>query len=229
MNILAHLHPPADRDTDEPSPSAQRLLLHDVDWASYIAIGEHLRDRPALRMTYEGGRLEFMTTSPRHEIYKKWLGRIIETLAEECHLALATAGNMTFQRPELERGLEPDDCYWIACEARMRGRLEWEPQRDPPPDLVVEIEITRSALNRMNIYAALGVPEVWRFDGSALQIDVLQADGTYQKAANSLSFPKIPLDDLLPFLEPSETVDYLSRIRAVRDWVREQLGKSEGG
>jgi Uma2 family endonuclease len=221
MNILTHPHLLA--ETDDRAFRTQRLLLHDVDWQSYLVIGDRLRDRPALRMTYDRGSLEFMTTSPRHEIYKKWLGRIIETLAEECQLPVATAGNMTFQRPELERGLEPDDCYWIAHEASMRGKLEWEPLRDPPPDLVLEIEITHSALSRMSIYAALGVPEVWRFDGTSLRVELLQAEGTYRQAENSLSFPQIRLEDLLPFLEPSETVDYLSRIRAVRDWVREQI------
>jgi Uma2 family endonuclease len=222
MNILTQPDKPVEQGSGWRAAPEQRLLLHNVSWESYIAIGNALCDRPALRMTFDRGSLELMTTSPRHEIYKKWLGRIIETLAEECQLAITTAGQMTFQRPELERGLEPDDCYWIAHEPQMRGRLAWDPQRDPPPDLVLEIEISRSALNRMGIYAALGVPEVWRFDGTALRVEVLQADRTYHTAPSSVSFPKVPLAGLVPFLEPSETVDYLSVIRSVRTWVREQ-------
>ncbi len=110
-----------------------------------------------------------MTLSPEHEIYKKRLGRLVEALAEECNLPIATAGEMTFQREELERGLEPDDCFWTVHERHMRALLEWNPKRDPPPDLVIEIEISRSALNRMGIYSALRVPEVWRCDGATLR------------------------------------------------------------
>ena len=227
MNILTHPEKPAEVTPAWRAGPEQRLLLHDVSWESYIKIGDSLPDRPALRMTYDRGSLEFMTTSSRHEIYKKWLGRIVETLAEECQLTIATAGQMTFQRADLERGLEPDDCYWIAHEPQMRGRMEWIPHGDPPPDLVIEIEISRSALNRMAIYAALGVPEVWRFDATTLRVELLQPDQTYQRAPNSLSFPKIPVAELVPFLEPSETIDYLSIVRSVRAWVREQLNQKQ--
>lgn len=223
MNILIQPDKSAEVTSGWRAVPEQRLLLHDVRWDSYVAIGNALQDRPALRMTYDRGSLEFMTTSPRHEIYKKWLGRIIETLAEECQAAITTAGQMTFQRPELERGLEADDCFWIAHEPQMRGKLTWDPAIDPPPDLALEIEVSRSVLNRMSIYAAIGVPEVWRFDGTTLRIELLQADRMYQSAPSSLSFPKVPVAKLVPFLEPSETVDYLSVIRAVRAWVRQHL------
>ena len=152
--------------------SSQRLLLHDVRWEAYVAIGSALQDRP-VRMTFDRGRLEFMTTSPEHEIYKKRLTRCIEALAEEYNRPFVTAGNMTFQREDLDRALEPDDCFWIAQESRMRGKLEWCSTSDPPPDLVVEIEVSRSGVDRMAIYAALGVPEVWRFDGTRLHVCLL--------------------------------------------------------
>jgi Uma2 family endonuclease len=203
----------------------QRLLLNSVGWTEYLAIGDVFRDRPALRLTYDRGTLEFMTTSPAHEIYKHWLGRAIETLAEELNLPIRPAGNMTFQRSDLERGLEPDQCYWIANEAQVRGRMDWLPERDPPPDLVVEIEISRSAINRLGIYAALGCPEVWRFDGESLRVAVLQADRTFQAVERSPTFAAIPLAGLVPFLIPSEQVDYLSGIRAFRAWVRQELNK----
>ncbi len=206
-----------------PANGVQRLVLNGVTWSEYLTIGEVLRDRPALRLTYDRGMLEFMTTSPAHEKYKKWIGRIIDTLAEELNVLIEPAGHMTFQRADLERGLEPDECYWIANEAQVRGRMDWLPERDPPPDLIIEIEVSRSAVNRMGIYAALGCPEVWRFDGETLRVVVLQADRTYQAVERSPAFPAIPPRDLVPFLIPNEQVDYLSRIRAFRAWVRQQL------
>lgn len=94
---------------------------------------------------------------------------------------------------------------------------------DPPPDLVLEIEVSRSALDRMSIYAALGVPEVWRFSRQTLQVWRLEPDGRYQAVDRSPTFPGIPTTGIAGFLEPDEQTDYLSAVRAFRGWVREQL------
>jgi Uma2 family endonuclease len=220
MNVL--VSPPAAEPQPRLARGEQRLLLHDVSWDAYRAIGEALRDRPGLRMTYDHGRLEFMTTSPEHEILKGRLIRLIEALAEEHGLPVVSAGNMTFQREDLARGMEPDDCFWIAHEPQLRGRLDYDPGRDPPPDLALEIEISRSALSRMGIYAALGIPEVWRDDGETLGVHLLQA-GAYQPAEKSPTFPKIPPAELARFARPDPQKDSLTEIRSFRAWVRERL------
>jgi Uma2 family endonuclease len=218
--------PPASQTQARSAGAEQRLLLHDVSWDAYVQIGAALRDRPALRMTYDRGSLEFMTTSPEHEILKRRLSRLIETLAEEHGLPWVSAGNMTFQREDLDRGFEADDCFWIAHEAQIRGRLDWDPNRDPPPDLALEIEISRSALGRMAIYAALGIPEVWRFDGATLHVHLLRAGGDYQPAERSPTFPKIPLGELVQFLRPDPAKDSLTELRSFREWVRARLATS---
>jgi Uma2 family endonuclease len=205
----------------------QRFLLHGICWSSYIAIGEALLDRPALRLTYDRGALEFMTTSPRHEIYKKWLSRLIEILGEEFNHPQITAGNMTFQKEDLARGLEADDCFWIAHEVPMRGKLTWDSKSDPPPDLAVEIEVSRSALDRIGIYAALGIPEVWCFDGSTLRVLCLQADGGYGPTTQSQFFSSIPAGELARFVTLAETADNLTVVRQFRSWVRQVLGKAD--
>jgi Uma2 family endonuclease len=225
MSVLA---PPAVASTSGGGLTVretQRVILYDVPWDSYVAVGAALPDRPRLRMTFDRGTLEIMTTSPEHEKYKRRLGRLLEALVEEFGLGVEPLGNMTFRRKELERGLEPDECFWIANEPLMRAKLDWDPTRDPPPDLVLEIEISRSAMNRMSIYAALGVPEVWRCDGSTIRAHLLQPDGGWLPSDFSPTFPKIPLAGIVPFLQPSETVDYLSMVRAFGAWVREQLAK----
>ena len=228
MNILVQPNKPSEAPPGWRAMPEQRLLLHNVSWESYVAIGAALADRPALRMTYDRGNLEFMVTSSQHEMYKRLLSRLIEALTEECNQPIVTAGNMTFQREDLERGLEADDCFWIAAEPRMRGKLTWDPAIDPPPDLALEIEISRSALPRMSIYATLGVPEVWRFDGSALRVELLQTDGTYAVADRSLAFPAIPVNEIVPFLQPSTEMDSLSVLRSFRMWVRERLAQRQG-
>ena len=166
-----------------------------------------------------------MTTSPRHERYKRWLGRFIETIAEELAKPIMPGGSMTFQHEELDRGFEPDDCFWIANEAAVHDKLTWEPENDPPPDLMLEIEISRSALNRMAIFAAFRVPEVWCYDGESLRIEILQADGTYHRSEKSLAFPSIPVQELVRFFPPVEKIDYLSAVVAVRAWVRGVIDK----
>jgi Uma2 family endonuclease len=210
------------RTARPPSPPSgeQHLLLDGVDWPSYLAIGRALVDQPGLRLTYQRGSLEFMTTSPQHEIYKKHLARFIEILAEELDQPFATAGSMTFQHEDLRRGLEADDCFWFEHESVMRGKLTWDYKADPPPDLGLEIEITRSALDCMDIYARLRVPEVWRFDGRQLTAYRLRSDGTYQQEPASHIFPSVPLDQLVSFLDLAQTTDVLSVIRSFRQWAR---------
>ena len=225
MNLMSRPETTAASPGNERRSGEQRLLLHDISWDDYVALGEILKDRPGLRMTYDRGKLEFMTTSPEHERLKKRLSRVMEALVEEFGREIATAGNMTFRREDLDRGLEPDDCFWIAHERQMRTRQEWDPTRDPPPDLILEIEISRSALNRLGIFAALGVPEVWRCDGERFYIHVLQSSGEYQEVEASPTFPGIPVAEIIPFLQENETRGYLGMIRAFHEWARQHLPK----
>src|SRR5439155_7308631 len=115
----------------------------------------------------------------------------------------------TFQREDLDRGFEPDECFWIAHEPQMRARPDYDSMRDPPPDLTIEIEVTRSSLNRVELFARLGVPEVWRFDGTALHIHVLKPDGAYSKVGQSQAFPVIRIPEIVPFLAFDPSQDYL--------------------
>jgi Putative restriction endonuclease len=215
-------------DYSEKVNGEQHLLLSDVSWQSYVTIGNALLDRPALRLTFDRGKLEFMTTSPKHEIYKKWLSRFVDILAEEFSQPKISAGNMTFQKEELEKGIEADDCFWIINESAMRGKLTWDPKVDPLPDLGLEIEISRSVLNRLDIYAALRILEVWCFNGMAFRIYRLQADGTYKQVQESQLFPKVPLGELVRFFALIETTDDLTVCRQFREWVRQFVGKKPG-
>jgi Uma2 family endonuclease len=223
--ILSQPGPAGSPEQPGPAQGEQRFLLRDMTWHNYVALGDALLDRPGLRLTYDRGRLELMTTSPKHEIYKKWLSRFIDILAETYNLPKVSAGNMTFRKEELERGLEADDCFWITHEPQMRGKLTWDPQHDPPPDLALEIEISRSALNRLGIYASLQVPEVWCFDGSGLQVLRLQRAGMYQAAEQSLFFGPLPVGELLRFLRMTETADDLTIVRQFRTWLQQVMGK----
>ncbi len=201
----------------------QRMVLQGIDWKGYVAIGRVLADRPGLRLTYDQGVLEFMTTSPEHEHFKRLIDRLLTAWAEEMGLAMTCLGSMTFQRRRLRRGLEPDQCYWIAHEAQVRSKNRIDFRVDPPPDLVLEIDISRSSMNRMAMYGQMGVPEVWRFRRGALAFLARQADGAYAETPTSLSLPPLTAADLTPFLAMRASADEIAIIRQFRAWIRSKF------
>jgi Uma2 family endonuclease len=197
------------------------VLLSRISWATYDALLDECVDR-RLRHTYDKGRLEFTTRSAEHEVAKSLLGLFVVTLAEELNRPLYLGGELTLRRHDLDRGLESDQCFWIANEARVRGKTTIDLEQDPPPDLFIEIEVSRTVLDRLALAAALGVPEVWRFDGVEVHVGVLQPNGEYQWGVHSPTFPNIRIDEIADFLRMARTTDHLSVLRAFRAWVRGQ-------
>lgn len=198
----------------------QRLRLSDIPWATYVAYSDGLGPRH-IRVTFDRGEMEVMTLSPRHERRKKLLSRLVEALTEEMEIDIASFGSMTCRREDLTRGLEPDDCYWIQHEPQVRGRADIDLDSDPPPDLALEIEISRSTLNRMSIYAALRVLEVWRCGDDGLRVMLLTARGTYRLSGRSKAFPFLPLAEFTHFLERTDLSE-TQLLRSFRSWIRKQ-------
>jgi Uma2 family endonuclease len=157
-------------------PAEQRFVLSGITWPAYVAFAD-LLDGQHVRVTYDRGRLEFMTPSPEHERSKHLLALLLAVVAEEMDIDIAGFGSMTCRREDLDRGLEPDECYWGSHEPKVRGRTEINLAVDPPPDLVLEVEISRSVLDRMDLYARLGIAEIWRWDGHSLRVCLLGPDG----------------------------------------------------
>lgn len=205
------------------APQDQRILIRNVDWQTYETFLTALGDHSSVRLAFYRGNLELMSPSPAHENFKWMLGRIIDTIAFEMRVPMQGGGSTTFKREHMQNGLEPDQCYWIAHESAVRGKLDLDLQSDPPPDLAVEIDMTRSSLNRLRMYADLGVPEVWRFDGNTLRAYVLQADGEYAACTTSACFPFLTVNDLVPFLHPDEQVDSTTRLYNFVAWLRKRI------
>ena len=131
---------------------------------------------------------------------------------------------MTCDRESLERGIEPDECFYIENEAKVRGKDNLDMSVDPPPDLAVEIDISRDSRRRLSIYAALGVPEVWRFDGTSLTVYVRQAHGEYEAAPVSPHFPSIPPTEIEAILKRRHEMDDNALMKLFRARVRELKG-----
>ena len=164
-----------------------------------------------------------MTLSYEHENTSRLLGRFVIVFTEELGLPINSGGSTTFRRRKRQRGLEPDDCYWIASESLVRGKDRINLRTDPPPDLALEIDITRSSLDRLAIYAALRIPEVWRLENQVVVCYLLGADGRYAARTSSHAFPGLNPAEFSPFLALRGQMDENAIVRQFRAWVHQQL------
>jgi Uma2 family endonuclease len=197
------------------------VLLPNTDWQTYSRLLRAFAGRPAVRLTYDRGVLEIMSPSLRHDRPTDFLGALIGVLADELDLPLMRGGSTTLRRRRKQRGLEPDRCYWIANEPAMRAVRDLDLRIHPPPDLAIETDVTNSSLNRMGIYATLGIPEVWRFDEPNLTFHVLNPAGGYNLVTHSRSLPPVTPADLLRFLALLGRQDETAILREFRAWVRQ--------
>lgn len=205
---------------DLASPVEQRLLLHSVDWETYRTISNALVGRH-VRLTFDRGNLEFTTISPLHARYSRLLGRMIIVLTGVFELPVCSVGDMTCSREDLERGLEGDESFYITKAPVIRNKADLDFTVDPPPDLGVEIDLSRSSRSRMPIYAALRVPEVWQFDGATLTVFQLTKDGDYVAGGQSAYFPGVPVAGMAEFLRRLTEVDENKLLELFRAWVRQ--------
>jgi len=166
-----------------------------------------------------------MTLSHKHERSGNLLARFVEALTEELDIAIQSAGSTTLSREDVDCGLEPDHCYYIENEPVVREKEEIDLATDPPPDLAIEIEVSRSALDRMGIYAAMQVPELWRYDGDKIRVYVLGNDGKYTLVERSPHFPFLPMQEVETFLKRRTEMDETKLVKLFRQWVREQVAK----
>jgi Uma2 family endonuclease len=199
--------------------SPDRVLLQNISWQTYQSLIRDFENQPAMRLTYDRGLLEIRMPLDPHETYKKLLGRLIEALTEELGIEIRSLGSRTCDRKDLERGLEPDQCYYIQNEAVVWDKAQIDLEQDPPPDLAIEIDITSSSIDRLAIYAALGVPEVWRYDGQSLTLYHLERQ-QYQPYEFSLAFPSLASTDIERFLTLRASTKENALMRLFRDWVR---------
>jgi Uma2 family endonuclease len=201
-------------------PPGQRVLLQGISWQEFETILEELGDRRAARVAYDHGVLEIMTPLPEHEHGKEIIGDLLKALLKELDIEFRTLGSTTFKNQQMAQGIEPDQCFYIRNEALIRGKKRLDLRFDPPPDLVLEIDIT--SRTHPSIYEALKVPELWRFDRGRLQINLLRV-GKYEVVSESPNFPGLPLGEVIPsYLQQSETIGRNATMKAFRQWVRAQ-------
>lgn len=197
----------------------QRVVLENISWQTYQAMLADIGDHRASRLTYDEGTLEIKMPSKLHEIINRLLELIITALVEELGLSIKGYGSTTLDREDLQKGVEPDSCFYIQNADRLQG-LDPELPEDLPPDLAVEVDITSSSTRRMGIYKQSGVPEIWRYTKQGITISRL-TNGEYVKCEFSPTFRMISAEILALVLQQRQTTDDIGVIRFVRAWVRE--------
>jgi Uma2 family endonuclease len=203
----------------ERLPAGALLHLPNVDWDEYEHLLSQMEMFPGHRLSYDRGRLDIMSPKRDHEAYKFFIGSIVELLAEEQQIDIEPSGTTTLRRKKLEIGAEPDESFYIQNAARVVDHLETNLEVDPPPDLVIEIDTTNESLHKFKIYAALGVPEIWRYDGRQAHFYAL-ADEGYEKIENSVALPVLTATDLTQYLEQRKTAGHSKTLKAFRRMLR---------
>ena len=202
-------------------PPGQRVVLQDITWQEFESVLEELGEHRAARIAYENGLLEIMAPLPEHEDNKEIIGDLIKDLLEELDVEFRSLGSTTYKSERMLKGIEPDQCFYIQNEPAIRGKKRLDLSIDPPPDLALEIDVT--SRTHRSIYAALKVPELWRFEDGNLQINILRQD-RYEESPESSIFPNLPLSEAIPrYLRESKIVGRNKALKAFRQWVKEQI------
>ncbi len=201
------------------SSAAQVVILHSVSWETYVRLVTEHGENSGTHFTYDRGALQIMVLSAEHENYSDIISLLVNVLAEEMEIDVASFGSTTFRRKDLERGFEPDACFYVQNEALVRGKKRLDLRYDPAPDLMVEVDITSPSLNKFPLFAALNVPEVWRYDGERLGIFTLNL-GQYVEQEESTILPSVTGAVLTEFIDSSLHLRRTEWLRQVRGWVR---------
>ena len=203
-----------------------RVVLNGVSWATYKALMADIGEDRACRIAYDQGILEIMVPYQEHKVPKVLIADFVTAIADELQIEVMQLGSLTLEREALTRAIEPDTCFYIQNEALVRSK-NIDLQNDPPPDLAIESDYTSSSLNKFNIYASLGVPELWRYSRQSLQVYQL-VEGNYELSETSIAFPFLPILEIPGLIEQSKMIGQRASVRLFRPRIREILKSSEG-
>ena len=219
--------PPSSLQAPETVPGERRILLRGLSWDLYDRLSNEIGERQHIRLAFDGRDLEIMSPGYMHEDFRELLSRLVNAVTMELDIRSRSAGQTTWKRPELERGLESDQCYHFTPEKlaivdEARARKSNAIADYPNPDLAIEVDIPPPELDRASIYAALQVAEVWRFHGESLAIMHLQPDGRYT-AVEASRFLPIRADEILRWICHEDSADIADWERRLRAWIGDEL------
>ena len=208
-------------DATEHLPDGATLLIHGFAWDEYELLLVHLANSPHLRLSYDSGSLRVLSISSAHDQYATAIEGLIVTFCDESEITLEGLGRTTWRNEALAKGVEADACYYVQNAQRIIGKRKIDLPTDPPPDLVIEVDLSSDARHKFPIYAALGVAEIWRYDGETVQFYLLRS-GDYVEAGTSEVLPGLSRDLLIASLDIAKTQGQTAARRHLRQKIRER-------
>jgi len=202
-----------------PPPAGQTVLLNHISWKTYESLLEDHLDSSAPRFAYDRGVLEIMSPSPEHERANRRMAQLVLAICEVWELDAEDFGSTTYKREDIERGFEPDSCFYIENEPLVRDKDRLDLDVDPPPDLVIEIDVTSFSMNKLPLYASIGVPEIWRYEDAEIEI-LLFDDGSYRKAPESRCLSGVRDATLTDLMRKSKTLRRTEWLKKIREAAR---------
>ncbi len=199
-----------------------RSVLPNISWQTFKTMLAEMGNERNFRLAYDNGTVEIMTPLMPHENSNRIIEGFIVALCEELGLEQRRSGSLTLTRDDLEKGGEPDSSYYIQNESIVRGKENIDLATDPPPDLVLEVEYSRSSVNKLTLYAAMGIPEFWRFNGSILRVYAL-SDGRYTEVQTSPTFSRVAVKEIPRFIQEAKQNGENATTQAFRIWIRQQI------
>jgi Uma2 family endonuclease len=205
----------------EIMPADSVLTQHGVSWDEYEELLEAVGDASGLRISYDEGTLQIMTVSFKHEKYVRTIERLVDVLSLRLRIKVLFYGSATMKKQRKKKGVEPDACFYVQNATLVGTKDEIDFNTDPPPDVVVEIDLHHESLSKFPIYAALAMPEIWQFDGVSLTIHQLR-DEQYVASEASLSLPLLTSAVLTEFLARTPKQDQYDIVLAFEEWLKTQ-------
>lgn len=203
-------------------PIGGRLILNEVSWEEYEQLLNDLGDGYGVRINYFRGRLEIMSLSQFHEMYAELLQSLALMTADRLGITFESRGSMTLKEKIFEGGAEPDSCFYVQRASLIIGKRLLDLQIDPPPDVIVEIDVSHGSRYKFDFYAKLRVPEIWRYNEKTLEIHHLSESG-YIRSSVSLAFPILTAEALTQFLEQSKTEGQSGARQSFSRWLETNL------
>lgn len=204
------------------APAEHRVLLRNISWGTYERLLAEVVNVAGTRITYDDGKLEILVASLGHERANHALARIAEITAEETGRDFTATGSTTLKREDLEKGFEPDSSFYFRHAATICGKDRTDMATDPPPELIIEVDITRSSLNHFPLYAAVGIAEIWRYDGERVRFHKLDGSA-YTQIEESSVLPPMTAVQATIFIERNRHEKATDWLRAVREWIRGRI------
>ncbi|HWX41520.1 MAG TPA: Uma2 family endonuclease [Blastocatellia bacterium] len=208
-------------DVIDQLPPDSSLVLHHITWDKYEALLAAVGEAKHLRISYDDGNLQIMTLSSLHENYQSIIDHLLVLVTLRRRIKILCFGSATIKAEEKGKGAEPDLCYYVQTAAVIGKKKQLDFGSDPPPDIVVEVDLHHDSFSKFPIFAKFGIPEIWRYDGNSLTMYELE-QGRYVEISASRSLPLLTTALLTEFLERSKREDQYDTLLAFEEWLSVQ-------